>query len=693
MVSKRTRFSVWWKRAGLTIRSIVALFAIGFLLLFIRLKSETGIGLFVLNILIVVLFILALLLGRNIVRLIFDRRRGIFGSKIRTKLVGAFLAITFIPLLITFVLASGLVGQVLDGWFAPQVEAAVDGSILVARRQVDKLSEEAKAEAKLVHTELSKIGRLYPNERMRNVLDDIRTKYNLFSLRIVHAGATEVASSVSNVANFDEPSVDEKAVLRALKGEIPVGVERKGAHQFIKVYEKIDLYPRSFVLISSKQVDPLLAEAISAVTDSYKDYKQLKEVRGTIHSGYIVTLGILVVLILFGALWFGFYFSRQFSEPIRRLADGTARVARGELEFVLSERGKDEFASLTRSFNAMLADLRDSRRSLESRTKEIEWIVSNLSVGVIRLDPSLLVLSVNHVASQILGRSGDSLGEILPESLKFHILEAISESERIGRSERIISTESKKLVVTVGRSSENSIVIVLDDVTQLSIAEHDAAWQEVARRVAHEIKNPLTPMQLSAQRLKKMVDMKGLELVEIILEHIETIRRLSVEFSRNVRLPESELKEVAINSLVHAAALGYADAKVKIQCILDPNIPVVLIDEGKIKRAVINIIDNACASFEDTHPSPEVSLVTGVHNDEVVIEIKNNGNPISSKDMEKIFEPYFSKKQGGTGLGLPIAKAAVEDHGGRIECESGKETIFKIFLPIRKREKVRRLAS
>lgn len=692
MVSKRTRFSVWWRRAGLTIRSIVALVACGLFALFVRLKSEAGIGLFVLNILIVILCVFALLLGRNIVRLIFDRRQGIFGSRIRTRLVGAFVGITLVPLAMTFFLASGLVGQVLDGWFAPQVEAAVDGSILVARKQVQRLSAEVQDEARLIQMEISKIGRLYPKERMNLMLDEIRSKHDFFSLRIVHAGAGEVASSISNVVTFEEPSLDEAAILRALGGEVSVGLERKGAHQFIRVYEKIELYPRTFVLVSSMQIDPSLAEAISAVTDSYREYQQLKEVRGTIQSGYIVTLGILMVLILFAALWFGFYFSRQFTEPIRRLAEGTARVAKGELEFVLSERGRDEFAILTRSFNSMLSDLRDSRRSVEARTREIEWIVSNLSVGIVRLDEDFNVLSLNKIAHEILGLSGDNLSSILPDDLKSPILEAISESKETGRAECVVSTGERKLVVTVGRSSENSIVIVLDDVTQLSIAEHDAAWQEVARRVAHEIKNPLTPMQLSAQRLKKLVDSKGLELVDIILEHIETIRKLSVEFSKNVRLPERELSETSINSLVHATALGYADARVKIQVIVDPDIPKILIDEGQIKRAIINIIDNACASFDETHPSPEVTLLTSQKADEVLIEIKNNGTPIDQDDLERIFTPYFSKRDGGTGLGLAIARAAVEDHGGHIECESGAETVFKIFLPKRKREKSRRLA-
>ncbi len=688
MVSKRTRFSVWWKRAGLTIRAIVLLLAVALFALFVKLKGDAGIGLFVLNVLIVILCVFALLLGRNIARLIFDRRQGIFGSRIRTRLVGAFLGITLIPLSVTFFLASGLVRQVLDGWFAPQVEAAVDGSILVARRQIEKLSGEVREESKQIHTDLLQIGRLYPKDRMNTVLDELRARYNFFSLRIVHGGAAEISSSVSNIVTVEEPSIDEKAIVRALGGEPSVGLERKGAHQFIRVYEKIELYPRSFVLVLSKQLDPILAEAISAVTDSYKEYQQLKEVRGTIQSGYIVTLGILVVLILFGALWFGFYFSRQFSEPIRRLAEGTTRVARGELEFVLSERGRDEFAILTRSFNRMLADLRDSRRSLESRTKEIEGIVSNLSVGIIRLDESLNILSVNQVAFEILGRGGNTLDELLPPEIKAVVTGGLS----TGRLEEIVSFDSKKIVVTVGRSSENSVVVVLDDVTQLSIAEHDAAWQEVARRVAHEIKNPLTPMQLSAQRLKKMVDQKGLELVEIILEHIETIRRLSVEFSKNVRLPERELSLVSINSLVHATALGYADLKVKIQVILDSNVPEILIDEGQIKRALINIIDNACASFSESNPSPEVSIVTGVKGEEVVIEIKNNGSPIPKDEIDKIFTPYYSRREGGTGLGLPIAKAAVQDHGGRIECESEEDTVFRIFLPIRKREKLRRLA-
>lgn len=716
MVSRRVRFSVWWKRVGFGVRFVTLLFGLvafsAFHLLARSDSGDSGTGLLVLNLLIVILCIFAFLVARNVIKLAFDRRRGIFGSKVRTRLVLSFVGITIVPILFMYVLASGLLGRVFDGWFAPQVESAVDGALAVARSQVNSLTDAAISKSNQLVKPVEGIDIVSKQELMNEKLEEIRSSSPFFSLRLVNAAFATVAESV-NVAAIteavEEPTLDESSIQSALGGKLTSNVERRGAHQFVRVYRLINFPPRKFVLVSSLLIDPDLSSALSAVSDSYRDYQQLKRVRGTVQSGYTVTLGIVGVLVLFGAVWVGFYLSRQISDPIRRLAEGMDAVAKGNLEFRLPERGKDEFMLLNRSFNSMSSDLRTSRVELEERSREIEAILSSLSVGLIRLDSQRNIVSANKSAQDLLKMNewpeGRSLFEYFPRSMHEQLLSLFEKAEIEGRSEQVVSIDfydsSKKMILTIGSvpslgGKARRTVLVLDDITEITKSEREAAWREVARRVAHEIKNPLTPLQLSAQRLEKHFSNspEAKEITGIILEHIESIRRLVTEFSHNVRLPDAELTEVSLNQILSSVVSGYASEghRVAFQVITDPKIPSLLADSEQLRRAVANLIDNSLTALisDVEQPSPKItvksSFISGA--DEVVVEVIDNGPGIPEIDRARVFDPYFTRKADGTGLGLSIVASVVADHGGTVSVEATmpRGTKFTLRLPVRRRE-------
>jgi len=707
---------VWWKRVGLGVRIVTLLFAvIAFSVYHLMAQGELGdssAGLLVLNLLIVILCIFAFLVARNVVKLAFDRRRGIFGSQVRTRLVLSFVGLTLVPVMFMYFLASGLVRKVFDGWFAPQVEAAVDGSLAVARSQVKSLTELAIARSGQITKPVEAIEISSDKVAMDEGLEKIRSNSPFFSLRLVNPARVTVSESVNVAALTDtveEPSLDEVSIEEAFKGKVTSNVERRGANQFVRIYRPLNFPPRKFVLVSSLLIDPDLSSALSAVSDSYRDYQQLKRVRSTIQSSYTVTLAIVGVLVLFGAVWVGFYLSKQISEPIRRLAEGMEAVAKGNLEFRLSEKGKDEFAILNRSFNRMSSDLKTSREEIEDRSREIEAIVSSLSVGLIRLDGDRKIVSANKSAQDLLGMhnwpEGHSVQEYFPSDLHETLRELYEKAGQHGRSEQTVTIESaersKRVILTVGSVPSlgglaRRTVMVLDDITEIMKSEREAAWREVARRVAHEIKNPLTPLQISAQRLAKLFhdSPEAREISSIILEHVESIRRLVSEFSRNVRLPETELSEVSINHLMSVVVSGYASEGhgVSLQVISDPKVPPLLGDSEQLKRALANLIDNSLAALlaESEQTSPKIIIRSSFESahEEVFVEVIDNGPGIPEQDRARVFDPYFTRKADGTGLGLSIVASVVADHGGTVSVEehSPRGTKFTLRLPVRKRE-------
>lgn len=652
------------------------------------------------NLNIAVLCVLAFLIGRNVVKLIFDRRRNILGSKLRMRLVVAFVGLTLIPTIFLFLLASGLLTRAMEGWFSEHVETSIAGAVDVAKHHYASLKGTALSSAERLVRGIQDNGALMNDNRLSEWLEERRKQEELFAIRLLRSPSeqvVEVHNAAAAIPSFNEPEPNASAVTRALRGESRVLFEENEASQFVRAYVPISLAGHAGVLMSTLRINPELTQALAVINDSYTEYERRKVFRTYIRSGYFLTLSMITGLILFSAIWIAFYIARELVVPIQRLAEGTRAVAKGDYDFQIRAAGDDELSLLVKSFNTMTSDLRESRQQAESRRLYLETILGNLAVGVIALDTRGTVVSVNSAAAKLFGleHPEDILQRPLRGALRTQDLEQIlpllddpsAGNSEVHTRERELSIHSggteSKVLCTVGSIDDIGTVLLFDDITELAKAQHMSAWREVARRIAHEIKNPLTPIQLSAQRLQKLLPEIDAppsvhECADTIVENVSSIKRLANEFSNFARMPTAEFKLSDINSLVSAAIAPFAESHsgIVFQFIPDTKIPELMLDREQIRRLLINLIDNAITALNRDKE-------TGVSSDEegariviktsydagqrmVSIEVTDNGPGIPGADKARIFEPYFTTKPGGSGLGLAIVTSIVSDHQGQI---------------------------
>lgn len=653
---------------------------------------------FLVNLNIMALLVLIVMVGRNVVKLIFERRRGILGAKLRSRLMGAFVLIACIPMVLSFIVASGLINEAMEGWFSTQIESAVTSSMTIARQYVSGVKVSVKAAADRVKIDL--VNRATNADSLAGLqgrLKNLRELNDLYAIKILSKSGELLLESVHPAAvveSFAEPPLDQEALRNAARGEDSLRIEERGASQFVRYYAQL----RSHIMVISFRMDPDIVHAQGVVNDSFNEYEQLKSFKHPLKSNFFLTLGLFNLTTLFGAIWVAFFVSKQITGPIQRLAEGTRSVARGNYDFELKPTRDDEVGFLVNSFNQMLRDLRASRDEAEHRGVLIETILANLAVGVVALDNQKRVTTVNSAAGALLQVDhinfvpGAPLSELLrPQDLAniAPLLKALApdngkSSTSIAEVETRIESGGRELIVvaTAGRiiSGEGShlgYVLLLDDVTELSRSQHLAAWRDVARRIAHEIKNPLTPLQLSAQRLEKL--MKGSEhsssveeSTRSIVEHVEIIKRLANEFSEYGRMPTAQFIPTDLTTLLTNTVQSFTaeHQDLTFGLAVEEKIPEMLLDPEQIRGVFRNILNNAVAAIRSYNISESGEVLAKLNFDRktmrAVIEFADNGPGVPASDKNRIFEPYFTTKKGGTGLGLAIVSTVISDHQGEV---------------------------
>ncbi len=733
MVSKKRRFALVWRRAGLGLRGFtlflgIALFAF---LVFVQQPDDEvvrpGDSLLIItliNFIVVVLCVLAFLIGRNIVKLIFDRRKGILGTQLRTRLLFALVGLTLIPTGILFFSASGLLARAMEGWFSTTVERAVGGAVQVSRRHHTLAREQMGYLLEELRLELEAQASVGLNaEGVQKIIDAKRRRWRLFSVSVVSGDgrdALRVENAIAQVEPFKEPDLDRDTLAKALGGEIQVRFEERESSQFIRAYGPLTKEIAAalaaqppLALVASLRMSPELAQGLAVVNDSFREYEQLKLFRGGLRSNYLLTLALITGLLLFSAIWIAFYIARELAVPIQRVADATRLVAKGRDDIQLRDMGNDEMGQLVRAFNRMTADLRRSRQERERHRAYLETLLKNLAVGVVGVDEQYRITSINAAAAETFGiANGDRvlgalLKDVLPQaeyevlaSMIVEVQESAKLEEGFARAvERELVVRSMgrelKIVCTVGKilsedGGDTGFALLFDDVTELSKAQHMAAWREAAQRIAHEIKNPLTPIQLSAQRLERLVRddqsaergpelySKITECSETIVTHVDSIKRLANEFSQFARMPPAEFAPTDLNQLIAVTIEPFATAHVElvVQFIKDDSLPLVPIDREQMRRVLINLFDNAIAAIaeaRESNPQSEleragitVRTMRDANARTVSFEVSDTGPGISTDAKPRIFEPYVTTKKGGTGLGLAIVTSIVSEHQGRV---------------------------
>lgn len=668
-----------------------------------------------LNINIILLVLLVFLVIRNIVKLIFERRKRIFGSRLRVRLVLAFIALSLVPTLLLFFIAGGFVTKSFEKWFDVQIGNALLGAREISETYYQNSANNALFYARQLSRRITETGLFEPQQLdgLKRFIEAKQREYNLGTVEIFSPeGELSVAAFNDQVPTGITIKPESEFLNRALRGLEVTRTQAFGEADIIRGGVPLKSADGQIlgVVIVDYFVPKSIAKRALQISRSYEEHKQLEILKGPIKNTYILTLFLITLVIVFSATWFGLYLAKGIIVPIQKLAEGTHEVAHGNWDYQIEASGDDEIGSLVNSFNQMTRDLKQINLELEQRRQYTETLVANITAGVVSVDPRGGVTTMNKAAEEMLGLDaakvlGKHYTEVFrPDHLQVvgEIIDHVQGSVSIEREVRIsIPDRVLTVVVTAAtlRDDEGKILgimVFVEDITQIQKVQRMEAWREVARRIAHEIKNPLTPIQLSAQRLRKRYDylLEGDGAVlekctSTIIKQVEELKNLVNEFSNFARLPAAELVPDDLNEVVKEALFLYTEGHkgIDFQFIKkDGDLPSVELDREQTIRALINLLDNAVAAVGGKGRI-EVSTAYDSSLGVVTLEVADNGCGISPEMKERIFEPYFSTKEEGTGLGLTIVSAIVSDHRGYIRMRQNepKGTRFIIELPVSKK--------
>ena len=658
-------------------------------------RSDALVILFALSTFIILAFLVfGLVLLRNLLRLWADRKAGQLGSRFKTKMVFGAMGIALLPLVFLFLFSYSLVNRTLNLWFPKPLE--------IANAQSQKLLDELGRE---IHDRL--------NDRAARAIP----KYLADGASGIMEDSIGPTAPPSAVWALDRNGQLMDAAPASLRPDhlhkarlLPSGAEiwQTDGDTYITGSAPFD----GGRLYVGRKLRPDFLAGFNTIESETDNYQQQRTHIRLYKNQILLALLLITVLLLFSTTWVALFLSKQVTVPIQALAEATQEITRGNFDYRVTVQAQDELGTLVSSFNDMTAQLGEGRRQIneftrnlqqafeerERRRKLMEAILENIPTGVLSLDAEGKISRVNSAVATIFGETrvqAHTLSELFGEEAARAVLTLMRRALRMSVASREIEiAASGRLVrtaVTVSslgpRRSNSGFVVVIDDLTELLRAQRAAAWQEVAQRIAHEIKNPLTPIVLSAQRLKRYLDRFGrssgpparMELESLVAEcaglierEVHTLESLVDEFSQFARFPAARLAPSDLNAIV-SSALALFQGRLEgitLQTNLAPNLAVVKADPELLRRVLVNLIDNAAEAMEgSTLRQLRVATRASADGDGVDIEIADTGHGISPADKERLFLPHFSTKERGTGLGLAIASRIVAEHNGTIRVE------------------------
>ena len=682
------------------------------------------------NINIILIVVLLLLLSRNVVKYIFDRQQNILGNKFRTKLIASFVGFSLIPSALLFIVASGLITNSINNWFNIQVEKSLKNSLDVAQSYYEKEKVDTLHSAGVIAKEMSDavIDKSNQKNSLLKEIEDQKWVHKVSGIEVFDEKGKLLGRSLDKtLVKRGYSGASKELIHKGLRGEKLVVVKTlESGDAVIAIAPVYSTPPEGRIITGAiivvSHVRKGLVEKMVEITRLFEEYNQMALLKKPIKSSYILSFLIITLLIIFSATWFGYYLAKNITTPIQSLAEATQAVAEGNLDVTVETSSRDEIGVLINSFNRMTGDLRQSKSELEEaygslrdsnieieqRRAYMETVLENIATGVISVDKNGDITTFNRAAEKVLDIrkeeiTGKSFQEILsripPDTAK-EIIRRIrggggtikDEEIQFNMNNRSITLRLKMTTLydTDGNFSGN--VVVFDDLSELIKAQRIAAWQEVAKRLAHEIKNPLTPIQLCTERLRKKHYERAENYDKIfddctgtIINEVNALKMMLDEFSGFARMPVARPSMNDLNPVIKEVLLLYRGAHKEITFTeyLSDSLPQINIDREQIKRVFVNLFKN---SVEAINGNGEVIIKTEYEsrNNNVRVEIADDGAGVPPEDKERIFIPYFSRKKSGTGLGLAIVNRIISDHNGRIMVSdnSPRGAKFIIELPV-----------
>lgn len=677
-----------------------------------------------------VLFVLFLVL-RNLAELLFERRINRLGNKLKTKLIASFLSLTLIPTILLFFVALQFVSTSMEYWFNASVEDSLNESLKLAQSLLHEKEEQVTRMSKGIGERLKTLDITeYTSETISKTLDNILT-FNPIN-------GPDSITLITNDKNL-EISVRGPQLKAAILPRIPISlIERIRQQQsfetisqemksgdLVSCVAEVEIGSGNIgkaILVTSLLVRNDQMARMTTISQGIEGYRQLKHFKEPFKFWLLTILLIVTLLVIFAAIWFGLYISRGITEPLEKLVLATQRVADGDLEFVMESDSNDEMGLLVDSFNKMTTNLNSSNKKLgeahtalqassqesEQRRRYTEIILQNVSAGVISVNENGKITTINRFAEKLLSIDkslflGLNYRDVLPPyqaAIVDGFIEELQITGKVTVEQHLklnVLGKSYSLLINFTRLEDEGgklvgYVLVFDNLTKLEKMQRMAAWREVARRIAHEIKNPLTPIQLSAQRLRRrypeiLKESNSVfdQCTNTIITQVDELKRLVSEFSQFARMPKVQKAKDDLAKLTKSTLFLYEEAHKSINFKLrfDDAIPEFSFDAEQIKRCLINLLDNAVAVLPDGG-NIDIELSMDQSKESVFLKVCDNGPGISKENKLKLFEPYFSTKKTGTGLGLAIVSTIISDHNGYIRVQDNEPTgsIFIIELPL-----------
>ena len=724
------------RRTTITILGVfIALIGMTFLEnYFLQAQSASTFGnnitvLAVFNIILILLFLLIILITRNLVKVYNERKSKIIGSKFQTKLIIAFLILALVPSILLFTVASKLFTFSIGNWFNLQTEQTLQYSMDIARDYYSGLEKRALSKAKNIERFINN-EELYlklKRDRLRTLVQEKVVEYDLTGILIYDSDLKPIVSEIDSSKLSPQTRLNySELIQKSFDGEgvTEIQMTHGGSLMIVVVPLTETLEGKISIWGYILTLNPVFKSSlrkIETIRNTFEDYQQQSFLKLPVSANYYTTFLLITLLILFSAIWLGFYMARGITVPIQQLAEGVRRITEGDLDFKIGAKATDEIAILVDSFNTMTRELNESRLNiqyahedlkrtnieLDRRRNYIETILDNIGAGVVSVDKKGTITTFNKAAEKILDLKSENIfGSSYHDAFDFSSYQAIRKLSkrmnaqnkesieeqidlRVGENNLTLLVNIQVLRGTTGKY--RGLVIVFEDLTRLIKTQKIAAWKEVAQGIAHEIKNPLTPIQLNTQRLKKKYhenredfDRVFDESIHIITQEVEGMKELLNEFLRFSRMPTSNPRPTPLHKIIDEILISYSehDKNLKIKKNFDPNLGAVHIDPEQIRRVFINLFENATDAIDD---GGAIQISTRVLQKEklVRIEFSDDGAGISPADREKLFLPHFTTKKRGTGLGLAIVNRIIIDHNGSIQVKDNypKGTVFVIDLP------------
>ncbi|SNR79103.1 Signal transduction histidine kinase involved in nitrogen fixation and metabolism regulation [Methylobacillus rhizosphaerae] len=661
---------------------------------------------------------LIILIGIQLWRLYRQMRSSVMGSRLTLRLLGSFALMAIIPGVMVYAVSVNFLTRSIESWFNVKVEAALEGGLRLGQSALDIMLSDLEDKAETMALSLA----FQPGNLHLSAINDLREKSGVRDAVLLTLQGRILAFSSSDPSSFlpDLPSVPQ---LRQGRQHVYGVIEPiLGKGLYLRVLSPVimnDMAGETRVLQLLQPVPKSLSETAEAVQGVYEDYQELSFSRESLKEVFSLTLTLVLMLAMLSSIAFAFVLSRRLSAPLGILAEGTRAIARGDYDTVLPAHGKDELGILVQSFNSMTRQLNDATQAAERNRSRVEaargfleTILAHLSSGVLVLGEKGQLRTFNYAASHILDVKLSEASVNQPLDMLVHQQETLAgfvnriqvyfkaDAATEWQEQMEIQTSQGKQVLLVRGTRlpagvDGGFVVVFDDITQMAQAQRDAAWAEVARRLAHEIKNPLTPIQLSAERLEHKLaakldnndaEMLGRATATIIAQ-VNAMKTMVNEFSEYARLPVLNPSTVDLKQLIQDVLALYEAGNVSIMVDIPADLPKVYGDATMLRQVLHNLLQNAQDALDD-HEQPEIKIDCKLVEDKVKLCVQDNGTGFPLEILSHAFEPYMTTKHHGTGLGLAIVKKIIEEHKGNIKVENLEHhgAIVTVTIPIAERK-------